>query len=180
MNKLKINVGLASIILLGGLFSGWSTLLMLVVLMLIFCELTDSVKQVMVKVITFYFGLTLFSTAWGLVVDGVELVITSFDDFIAIINSYFSNPISIYKLEIYLLNPISSIIDIADNIINYLLVFVKFTFIVSMLNNKIMKENFVVKKINNYVNRVVNFINSFDIMQNNNYQNSQSSNSNFQ
>lgn len=73
MSKLKINSWLASVILLGCLFSGWATFLTVVVLMLIFCEISVSVKQVLVRVITFYFGITLLSMAWGLIVDGVNL-----------------------------------------------------------------------------------------------------------
>lgn len=167
MNKLKINAGLASVALLGGLISGWSSLLILVILMLIFCELNDSVKKVMVRVVTFYFGITLFSTAWGLIVDGVNLVIDSFNDFIVLINNYLTDPISVYKLETYLLTPVSSVVSILDEIVSYLLVFAKFSFIIAVLCNKNMKDNFIVKKINGFVDKVVTYVNSFDMMQNN-------------
>ena len=48
MNKLKINNGLAAIILLASLFAGWQTLLLAVILMLIFCEVNDKVRNLMV------------------------------------------------------------------------------------------------------------------------------------
>jgi hypothetical protein len=170
MNKLKLNTGLASIVLLCSMITGWSTLLTIVVLMLIFCEITDSVKQVMVKVITFYFGITLFNTFWTLIVDGVNLGISSFNDIISILNGYLNEPISVLKLELYLLNPISKVITLLDNIVSYLLVFIKFSFIISVLTNKNMKDNFVLSKINEFVNKIINYVNSFDVMQNNNYQ----------
>ena len=63
MNKLKINNGLAAIILLASLFAGWQTLLLAVILMLIFCEVNDKVRNLMVNVIAFLVGLTLISFA---------------------------------------------------------------------------------------------------------------------
>lgn len=170
MNKLKINTGLASVVLLCSLVSGWSTLLTIVVLMLIFCEISDSVKQVMVRVITFYFGITLFSTFWGLIVDGVDLGINSFNDVIEIFNSYLNDPISVFKLEMYLLNPISKVVSLLDGIVSYLLVFIKFSFIISVLTNKNMKDNFIMKKITEFVDKVISYVNSFDVMQSNNNQ----------
>ena len=173
MSKLKINSGLASVILLACLFSGWATFLTVVILMLIFCEISDSVKQVLIRVITFYFGITLLSMAWGLLVDGVNLVIDSFNDFIGIINSYLTDPISVYKLEAYLLTPIAKVVSLADGIISYLFVFIKFSFILAVLGNKKLKDNFIVIKLNIFVDKVVSFVNSFDMMQNNMQQQSQ-------
>ena len=173
MSKLKINSGLASVILLACLFSGWATFLTVVILMLIFCEISDSVKQVLIRVITFYFGITLLSMAWGLLVDGVNLVIDSFNVFIGIINSYLTDPISVYKLEAYLLTPIAKVVSLADGIISYLLVFIKFSFILAVLGNKKLKDNFIVIKLNIFVDKVVSFVNSFEMMQNNMQQQSQ-------
>jgi len=167
MNKLKINTGLAAVVMLGCLISGWSTLLIVVVLMLIFCDINDAVKQLMVRVVTFYLGITLFSTAWGLIVDGVDLVISSFDKFIDIINSYLTDPIDVYKLELYLLSPISKVVSLVDEVVSYLLVFVKFSFIIAVLGNNNLKDNFIVQKLNIFVNKVISYVNSFDLMQNN-------------
>lgn len=163
MNKIKISSGLASVILLACLFSGWGTLLTVAVLMFLFCELEDKVKGVAIKVIAFYAGLTLVSMGWGLIADGVDLVISSLNDFIAIINGYLDTPIDVTKLYLYLLTPISKLVGIADGVIVYLLTFAKFGFIIATLGNKAMKENFLVKKINEFVAKVVNFINSIDV-----------------
>lgn len=163
MNKVKISTGLAAIVLLASLFSGWTILLTVSVLMLLFCEMNETIKQVMVKVITFYVGLTVVNLAWDLIVDGVGLAISSLNQLIEVINSYLSEPINIYKLELYLLNPISNIVNILDGIVVYLLVFAKFMFIIAVLGNKPMKENFIVNKINEFINKTITFINSFEI-----------------
>lgn len=167
MNRVKISSGLAAIVLLASLFSGWSTLLTVTVLILLFCELDEKIKSIMVRVITFYVGLTIFDLAWGLIVDGINLIPSTIEQLVTVINSYLSKPIDILKLEVYLLNPATSLVGIADGIINYLIIFAKFAFIVCILGNKAMKENFVVKKINEYVNKAVNYINSFEINANN-------------
>ena len=163
MNKVKISSGLAAIVLLASLFSGWTILLTVSILMLLFCEMNETIKQVMVKVITFYVGLTIVNLAWELIVDGVNLITSSLNQLIAVINSYLTEPINIYKLELYLLSPLTNIVSLIDGIVVYLLVFAKFMFIIAILGNKPMKENFIVKKINEFISKAISFINSFEI-----------------
>ena len=163
MNKVKISSGLAAIVLLASLFSGWTILLTVSILMLLFCEMNETIKQVMVKVITFYVGLTIVNLAWELIVDGVNLITSSLNQLIAVINSYLTEPINIYKLELYLLSPLTNIVSLIDGIVVYLLVFAKFMFIIAILGNKPMKENFIVKKINEFISKAIAFINSFEI-----------------
>jgi len=170
MNKLKISTGLAAIVLLSSLFAGWGTLLTVCVLMLLFCEMNDNIKRVMTTVITFYVGLTIVQLAWDLIVDGVNLVTNSIDSIVNIINNYLNEPINLYKLKQYLLSPLSGVVNLGNNIIYYLLAFTKFAFIVAILCNKPMKDNFVVRKINEYINKVVNYINSFEMPLNMNQQ----------
>lgn len=174
MNKMKINSGLAAVALVGGFISGWSTLLIVVALLLIFCDLNDSIKGLMVRVVTFYLGVTLFSTAWDLIADGVHLVINSFHSLIEVLNSYFTDPINTYKLDLYVLSPISKLTSLASSIISYLLVLVKFSFALAVLANQNLNSklnnNFIVQKMNVLVNKVIMFVNSFEFMQNNNVQ----------
>lgn len=180
MNKLKINTGLAAVALLASLFSGWQTLLIVAVLMLLFCEITDAIKNVMIRVITFYFGIALFTLVWGLIVDGVSLVPELINDLVSIINFYLEEPISLLKLDLYLFNPILKIVSIADKIVDYLLVLVKFTFILAVLGNKPVKENIIVKKINEFVKKAISYINSFEMQQNYQQPMGQPMNQNFQ
>lgn len=167
MNRVKISSGLAAIVLLASLFSGWTILLTVTILMLLFCEMNENIKKIMTKIITFYVGLSVINLAWDLIVDGVTLITTSLTRIVSVINSYITDPISIYKLEQYLLTPINNIISILDGIVVYLLLFSKFMFIIAVLGNKPMKENFLIKKINEFVSKTINFINSFEITNDN-------------
>lgn len=163
MNKIKMSSGLASVILLAGLFAGWETLLIVAILMFLFCELEDKVKSLAIKVLAFFLALSLVKMGWGLIADGVNVVIASLNDLISVINGYLDTPIDVTKLYLYLLTPISKLVGIANSVILYLITFAKFAFIIATLSNKAMKENFLVKKINEFVAKVVNFINSIDV-----------------
>lgn len=166
MNKLKINAGIAAILLLGSLFSGWQTLLIVAALIILFCEMNDSIKNVMIRVITFYLGLSIFNLAWDLIVQGVELIPNILNQLVELINNYLTDTIDITKLQLYLIKPILEVVSIADTVVGYLLMFVEFSFIIAVLSNKPVKENFVVKKINDFVRKTINFINGFEINQN--------------
>ena len=69
MNKVKISTSLASVVLIGSMFAGLATFLTVVALMIIFCEI-DNIKGVVIRVTSFYVGLILVQTAWGLIYDG--------------------------------------------------------------------------------------------------------------
>lgn len=74
-NKIKINPGLASIVLVGAFFAGWQTLLTVIVFMFAFCEVDESAKNVAIKVVTFLVGITVVSVLWNILVDGVGVAI---------------------------------------------------------------------------------------------------------
>lgn len=164
MNKYKINPGLAAVLLVASLFAGWGTLLLVALLMLIFCEFDEKTKGIMVRVVSFLVGLSLVSLAWDLIYDGIHLIVDSLDNLIATINSYldYSNQINILKLEQYLINPATNILSILNSIVNYLLTFAKFGFILAIVAGKPMKGNIITNKINEFVNKVINFINSIE------------------
>lgn len=175
MSRVKIKSGLASLIIVASMFAGWQTLLIVCALMLLFCEIEDSVKNVMVKVITFTAGVALFSLAWGLIVDGIELITKSLTDLIGVINGYleYDSKINISKFENYLLNPVNSLASIADNIVNYLITFVRFGFIFGILTGKLQKPNFISNKINEFIDKFTNYTNNADSDNNNSNVNNQ-------
>jgi len=164
MSKIKINTGLASIILVAGLFSGWSTLLLVSVLMLLFCEMDEKVKDVMVKVITFLVAITLISLGWTVLTEGVNLIFSTITRFVGIINSYldFTKQISLIKFNNYFATPLTSLITIAGSILSFLITASKFIFIFVILTNKKFKENFISKKLNLVVNKVVEYVNNLN------------------
>lgn len=163
-NKIKINSGLASIILLTCLFSGWETLLIVTVLMLLFCETDKKVKDIVIKVISFYAAISLMTWGWNLINQGITLIINSLESIIEVFNIYFGSKvlININAIQDYFGDPVIKLLEIVDAIIKYLLFFAKFSFIIAVLGNKELKENIIVKKINDYVTKIVNFINTFD------------------
>ena len=169
MSKVKVNTGLAGIILLTCLFSGWETLLLVVILMLLFCKVDDKLKNLIIKIIAFYTAFTIVTTAWSLIVEGIQVVISSFDNIVETINSFLSinNRIDFSKLDSYVLSPISRVVGIADNILEYLFLLIKFTFIISTIQNKNLKDNAITRKINEFITKVVNYINSIDLGTNN-------------
>lgn len=163
MNKVKMQSGVAAIILLVSMLVSWQTLLLVAVLMLLFCEMTDNIKNIMIRVMTFTAAVVLFTVAWDLIVSGINLIVDSFNDLIDLLNSYLTEPINTLKLNLYLLGPVSKIVEICDGIVGYLITFAEFTFVISVIGNKAMKENFIVRKINDFVTKCVNFMNSIEM-----------------
>lgn len=163
-NKIKINSGLASIILLACVFSGWETLLIVTVLILLFCETDKNIKDIATKVISFYAALFLITWGWDLINQGITLIINSLVTVIKVFNTYFGSKIliNINAIQKYFSNPVTKILGIANDTVKYLLFFAKFSFVIAVLANKELKENIIVKKINDYVTKIVNFINTFD------------------
>ena len=160
MSKVKLNSGLVAAIALATLFASWEFALIALVLVLVFIELDEKVKAIITKVITFTVGLLLFTMLWKLIVNGVDVLFNSITGLLDVLNGYLDDPISYAKLNQYLIYPVKGIVSIADNIVNYLITFTKFGFIIAVLTNKGLKENFVVAKINEKVTSVVNFINN--------------------
>jgi len=164
MSKLKINSGLLSLVLVTCLFTGWGTMLTVAALVLIFCEMDDKTKNVFVRVVSFYAAITLFNLFWDLITGAISLGIGSIEDVVSVINSWLDvgNQISLGDLDRYLFVPVRGIMDIASSIVSYIIAFVEFKFIVGLFLNKPGKPNFVIKKIEVYVNSVINFVNSFE------------------
>lgn len=139
MNKIKINSGLACLILLVSLFVGFETLLLVSILMLLFCECDDSVKINMSKFITFMAGIAIFKLSWTVVSNGISLG-TTINNLIQIFNSYITRPLDTIKLQTYLLNLIDNILEVLDNFVNYFVLLVKFYFIISIIRNEPLKK----------------------------------------
>lgn len=162
MNRIKINIGLAAAIILLSMFAGWQTLLIVTVLMLIFCETDEKFKGIAVRVIAFMAGLALVSYAWDILYEGIKLGISGLNTLIATLNYYLDDPISITKLNQYLINPVSGVLDFLNSGVTYLLMLAKFGFVVATLSGKAVKENIIVKKINEYVSKVVNYVSTMN------------------
>lgn len=159
MTKIKINPGLAAIILLATLFAGWETLLLVTLLMFIFCEVDEGIKNVATRVITFYVGLAIVSLGWSLISGGVDFITTAITNFVGIINTYLDP--EDYLVVTKLTTPINNIMEILDSGVGLLLLLARFTFIIAVLTGKKSNGNVVSNKINEYVAKAINFVNAF-------------------
>lgn len=168
MTKTKIKTGFAALILVACMFAGWQTTLLVSVLLLIFCELDENAKNIMVGILAFTAGLALFTLCWSLIVDGIDVVTKSLTGVFDVINGFLdsSDKIDITDLQRYIINPINQITDIADNIVSFLITFAKFGFIIAILTGKAAKKNFISEKINKYVDNFTNYFNKNNATEN--------------
>ena len=167
MNKLKINNSLAAIILVAALFAGWQTMLLVVLLMLIFCELDDKIKNLATTVIAFLVGLTLISILWTLIYDGVNLLLDSVDTIVKVLNAYLSSgsKIDIAGLQEKLIDPVKQLLGVGDSFVDFLIKFTKFGFVISIFTGAAMKNNAFTRKVNEYINKALGFINNYGVNQ---------------
>ena len=164
MGKVKINNNLAALMLVASIFAGWGTLMIVTILMIIFCDLNDKIKPLIIKVVSFMAGTTLILLGWDLVSNGIDLIFKLFNNIISIINSYlsYSNKIDLVEFQGKFVVPVTTVVASIGSIIKYLVTFSKFGFIIAIISGKAMKENAWTKKVNQYVSKFTNFANSFD------------------
>ena len=164
MGKVKINNNLAALMLVASIFAGWGTLMIVTILMIVFCDLNDKIKPLIIKVVSFMAGITLILLGWDLVSNGIDLIFKLFNNIISIINSYlsYSNKIDLVEFQGKFVVPVTTVVASIGSIIKYLVTFSKFGFIIAIISGKAMKENAWTKKVNQYVSKFTNFANSFD------------------
>ncbi len=164
MTKYKINPGLASLMVVASIFAGWQTLLIVTALLLLFCDLDEKVKGVMIRVLTFYAAYTLVSWGWDLIYKLVDVVFNSINGIVNTINSWleYGSQIDLSKLNLYFVNPIQSVMKIADDVISFLLLFARCGFVVAVLMNKPAKETPISKKISEFVTSITNYVSAND------------------
>ena len=160
MTKLKINYGLASLMVIASMFAGWQTLLLVVILLLLFCDIDEQLKNVITKVVTFFIGYTLITMIWSLIVQGSDVLLNSIDNILKTINSYLSygNQIDVSKIHSYFINPVSYLVTIVDDILSYVFIIIKVLFIIDTLRNKNIKDNAISVRIRKYTDNALNFI----------------------
>ncbi len=161
MNKIKLNTGLASIMIVASIFAGWQTLLLVVLLMFIFCEVEERVKDVAVKVITFYVGYYIVSLGWDVIVSAANLVSRSIISFVNTFNSYV-DPVD-YLVASKITSPINLVIDVASGVVSIMFVLVRIGFVISVLTGKTKSQNSLSKKIDEYVSKALNYVNGIVI-----------------
>lgn len=156
-NKIKLNTGLASIILVASLFAGWQTLLLVTVLMFLLCDVEDRVKQVATSVITFYVGYYIVLVGWDIICAVFNAILGAITGLMQTINTYldYSDVIKYEKV----VAPINYIWGIVKNVVSILFDLVKLGFVVGVLTGRPASQNPLSAKINDFVNKAINYVN---------------------
>ena len=162
MNKVKIKTDLASIIVVACLFGGWQTMLLIPLLILIFCEVDDKVKDVMVKVIAFSIGVAIVRLGWSVIYSSGNLLTSALTEIISSTASTLKL-FSIYKVNSYVVSPISKVLSYADRIVSILLSVTELLYVLSILTNKPAKSNPISNFVNKQVTKVINYMNGLDL-----------------
>ncbi len=154
-NKIKLNTGLASIILVASIFAGWQSILLITLLMFVFCEVDDRVKQVATSVITFFVGYTIVSVGWDILISIIELVVNTFTSFVSYLITNFEAEIEISAV----IGAINILISVLNKGVPIILSLAKVGFVIGVLCGRPAKNNLFSAKINEYVSKAINFVN---------------------
>ena len=147
------------LLLIASIFVSFETSLIILALILLLSNLDEEKKKVYSKVATFLIGLTIFGFVCNLIVEGAGLVMKTILDFINIINCYLKEPIIVNGLQKYAFSPIDYLLGIFDNLVSFIIILVKFLFVIALLNNKDWNKNKVFCFIECFVDKLVNYVN---------------------
>lgn len=173
MEENKMNTGVFAIIIIALIFAGWEATLIVSALLLIFGKLDDKRRNILISVLTFVVGITLFRLCWSLLIDGVNLILNSLENLLGFISSFLSDPISTYGLNKYLITPVTKLLNIASDVVSYAITVFKYLFAISLLTGKNLNNNFLFNFIYKYIEKAINFVNQNTegfFQSNNNYQ----------
>ena len=158
MKKFKVNANLLALLVIISLFAGWEYMIVVTAFIWCFCESSKNVRNLTIQALAIYGGCYLFTTLWSLIQSGYGLGVDALEGFFGIIGSYSSNVTMPAELNTYLLTPISIVMSFLSGVVSFIVVLVKFKFVLSVVSNKPMTGVF--SKIQEYINYFVNFANS--------------------
>ena len=88
INKLKLSPGVASVILLAAFLGGGTFLFTVAIFFLCFCEVDEKIHNTMVKIFTFFVGLTIVSLGWSVIMSGCNLILDAITKLFVCINNF--------------------------------------------------------------------------------------------
>lgn len=160
MSKVKINPGLASILLLASLFSGWQTMLIVGAILFTFCELDEKTKGIAITVISFYVGYAVVSLGWDLIESLLDLIPGLLTDFFGLINKISETPsLEFLEFQVNASKFVTNTLGMVSTAVSIIFAFVKFSFIVNVLAGKDTNKFFMSNIFKKYIAQAVNFIN---------------------
>lgn len=168
MNKIKLNSGIAALILIVSFLTGWGTFVTALVLMLLFAEVDEKTESLAARLGTFIVGYLLFSLIWSVIDSAATLIIKDVGSLADGVNLLVEKIAHKYSSD-YFTGPATTVWNTIDSIVTILMMLTKFGFVVAVLSNKPESNNFIAKKIRNYVNMVFSFINNIGNGNNSNF-----------
>lgn len=156
INKLKINPGVASILLLAAYLLGGSTLFTVAIFIFCFCEVDDKIQNTAVKVFTFFIGITIVSVGWNIIISAVGLLLSAVNKAFSYLNTNFDVTLDYIKI----MTPITDTVDIVDNVVKLLIKVADIGFVISVISNKPGKSTPISGKIDEFVNNALNYVQS--------------------
>ena len=156
-NKVKIEAGLASILLVLGFLLGGMSFALVIMFLLVFCELDQNTKTNASKIITFAVGITLFSMIWNIIFSGSDIIIDFIESTVNLINSLVEDA----DLDVSKIVAVANyVLTYADRAVEFLITVTKFAFVIALFSGKPIFSNPVTNKINEYVNKAINYLNN--------------------
>ena len=157
MNKVKISNGLAVVMLLASVFAGWQTMLILIVLLFAFCDVNDTIKNTIIAVVTFRMGVTIVNLGWDVIKDFASAALDLYNSLVIYVEDY-----DVLATLTKISGWINTLLNIADDVIKALITLTEIGFVVAIFVGKNRKQNFVSRKIDEYVSKAVNYINNLN------------------
>lgn len=158
MKKLKVNTNLLALVMVVSLFIGWQCTILVAAFIWCFCEVGENLKTLIVRTVAILAGCLLFSTLWNIVTSVYSLGVDTLEGFFKIIGSYATDVTMPEEIYSYLLTPLGVVMSILTALVNFVILLVKFKFVMSVITNRPMTGVF--SKVQEYVNYCVNFANS--------------------
>lgn len=158
MKKFKINENLLALLMFGSMFAGWQYLIIVAAFIWVFCEAGKSLKDLTVKVLALFGACAVTYLAWDVVTQGIDAIFGGLKHFFEMLVSWGVDSDLVYNTDQYLFTPINKVVEIADSLLTFVVLLVKFKFIYSVISNKEMKGAFF--PVQHFLDKILVFANN--------------------
>lgn len=155
MKSFKVNENLLGLLLVGAMFAGWEYLIVVTAFSLVFCDISEKFKDLVVKVLAVFIAISLILLLWDLVLEGKEVIFGGLRSFFELLVSWGVDSDLLYNFDKYFMNIINFIFNIAGDVLVFIVLAIKVRFIFSVLNNKEMSSVF--GPVQSFINKSLAF-----------------------
>lgn len=156
MKKFKINANILALLMLVSIFAGWQYMILVMGFIWVFCDVTDQLKSLTVKVIAVYAGCLLFGMVWDIIANVWNLFGEGLLTILRFIGDYADVSSAIDAVNGYFLTPFGRIFTYAGLLVDFVIMVTKFVFIVSVVRNRPSKAFGFIQKYVNYFTTFAN------------------------